>query len=42
MARINLRPWREERRAEQQKEFLIALAGVAIAVCVYARPLDQQ
>lgn len=30
MARINLRPWREERRAEQQKEFLIALAGFAV------------
>ena len=30
MARINLRPWREERRAEQQKEFLAILAGVAI------------
>jgi type IV pilus assembly protein PilN len=31
MARINLRPWREERRAEKQREFLIALAAVAIA-----------
>ena len=31
MARINLRPWREERRAEKQREFLGALAAVAIA-----------
>lgn len=30
MARINLRPWREERRAERQKQFLAAIAGVAI------------
>ena len=31
MARINLRPWREERRAEKQREFLITLAAVALA-----------
>lgn len=30
MARINLRPWREERRAEKQREFLVTLAAVAI------------
>ncbi len=31
MAKINLRPWREELRQERQKEFLIALAGVVVA-----------
>ncbi|WP_369602906.1 PilN domain-containing protein [Hahella sp. SMD15-11] len=30
MAKINLRPWREELRAEKQKQFLTALLGVAI------------
>lgn len=30
MARINLRPWREELRAEKQKQFLSALVGVAV------------
>lgn len=29
MARINLRPWREERRAERRKQFVLALGGVA-------------
>ena len=29
MAQINLLPWREERRAERKKEFLILLAAVA-------------
>lgn len=28
MAKINLRPWREELRAEKQKQFLTVLAGV--------------
>lgn len=28
MAKINLRPWREELRAERQKQFLTALVGV--------------
>jgi len=35
MARINLRPWREERRAEQQREFLGMLAGFAVLGLVY-------
>jgi len=30
MARINLLPWREERRKERQKQFLAMLAGFAI------------
>lgn len=30
MARINLRPWREELRAEKQKQFIIMLLGAAI------------
>ena len=30
MARINLLPWREERRQELKKEFLVILVGVAI------------
>jgi type IV pilus assembly protein PilN len=30
MAKINLLPWREERRQELKKEFLVVLAGVAI------------
>ncbi len=30
MAQINLLPWREERRAERKKEFLILLAAVAV------------
>lgn len=30
MASINLRPWREELRAERQKQFLTILMGVAI------------
>ena len=33
MARINLLPWRETRRREQQKEFF-TLMGLAAAVCV--------
>ena len=31
MAKINLRPWREELRQERQKEYLVMLAGVFIA-----------
>jgi type IV pilus assembly protein PilN len=39
MARINLLPWRAERRAQRQKEFLAmlglaALAGVALAFLI--------
>lgn len=30
MARINLLPWREERRQELKKEFLVVLGGVAV------------
>lgn len=30
MAKINLLPWREERRQELQKEFLVILGGVAV------------
>ncbi len=30
MARINLRPWREERRAERQKQFLTVIGGVVV------------
>lgn len=30
MAKINLRPWREELRAERQKQFIAMLAGVLI------------
>ncbi|MGB0466297.1 MAG: PilN domain-containing protein [Pontibacterium sp.] len=30
MALINLRPWREERNAAQQKQFITNLAGVAV------------
>lgn len=30
MARINLRPWREELRAEKQKQFVMLLLGAAI------------
>jgi len=30
MAKINLLPWREERRAELQQEFLVILGGVAV------------
>jgi type IV pilus assembly protein PilN len=41
MARINLRPWREERRAEQQKEFLTALAGVAIVGLLFVFMQDR-
>ncbi len=31
MAKINLRPWREEQRQERQKEYITVLAGVFIA-----------
>ena len=36
MARLNLLPWREERRKLQQKDFLLAMAG---AVCATAAVL---
>lgn len=41
MARINLRPWREERRAEKQREFLTALACVAIAGLLFVFLQDR-
>lgn len=41
MARINLRPWREERRAEQQKEFLAVLAGVVIVGLLFVFLQDR-
>lgn len=31
MSRINLRPWREERRKERQKQFVLVLALVGVA-----------
>ena len=30
MARINLLPWREERREERRKRFLLVLTGVVV------------
>ncbi|MCY4046264.1 MAG: PilN domain-containing protein [Cellvibrionales bacterium] len=33
MATINLLPWREERREELKKQFLVMLAGILIAAC---------
>lgn len=41
MSRINLRPWREERRAEKQREFLTALAGVAIVGLLFVFLQDR-
>jgi len=41
MARINLRPWREERRVEQQREFLMVLAGVAIVGLLFVFMQDR-
>ncbi len=34
MARINLLPWREERRQELKKEFLVILGGAAVFALV--------
>lgn len=50
MANINLLPWREERRQELKKEFLVVLAGAAmlailvvfVADRVYAGWIDNQ
>ena len=36
MARINLLPWREERRKQRQKEFLVMLGGSALGAVVLA------
>jgi type IV pilus assembly protein PilN len=41
MARINLLPWREERRAERKKEFLVALALVALLAVLVVIAVDQ-
>jgi len=41
MARINLLPWREERRAERKKEFLTALALVALLAVLVVIAVDQ-
>lgn len=41
MARINLLPWREERRAERKKEFLVALALVALLAVLVLIVVDQ-
>ena len=30
MAKINLRPWREELRAEKQQQFVVMIVGAAI------------
>ena len=35
MARINLRPWREERRTAKQRDFLMVLAGFAIVALLF-------
>lgn len=40
MARINLRPWREERRAERQRQFMVSLAGFAIVGVIYVMAAD--
>ncbi|WP_372830758.1 PilN domain-containing protein [Pontibacterium sp.] len=34
MALINLRPWREEQKAERQKKFVTNVAGAAIFAAV--------
>ena len=36
MARINLLPWREERRKQRQQEFLVMLGGSALGAVVLA------
>src|SRR5210317_1485297 len=41
MARIHLLPWREERRAERKKEFLTALALVALLAVLVVIAVDQ-
>ena len=30
MANINLRPWREEQRAERQRQFMVMLVGTLV------------
>ena len=41
MVRINLLPWREERRVERKKEFLVALALVALLAALVLIVVDQ-
>ena len=41
MANINLRPWRDELRAEKQKEFLTTVAAFAILGIVYIVLMDR-
>ncbi len=36
MAKINLLPWREERRKQEMQEFLVVLAGVVVAALFLA------
>ena len=33
MAKINLRPWREELRAEKQKQFVVMILGGGLYCC---------
>ena len=41
MARINLSPWREEVRAEDQRQFLVAIVGFAIVGALYVFMADR-
>ncbi len=41
MARINLRSWREEARAEDQRQFLVAIIGFAIVGVLYVFMADR-
>ncbi len=35
MARINLRPWRDELRAKKQRQFLVSIAGFMVVGIIY-------
>ena len=41
MPSINLRPWREELRAERQKQFISTLIGIAIVTAGLVRSLPD-
>lgn len=41
MARINLRPWRAEQRAERQRQFVVAVVGFAVVGLVYVFLADR-
>lgn len=41
MARINLKPWRAEVRAERQRQFVTAILGFAIAGLAYVLIVDR-